>query len=153
MKDEVTGEKKSVLWTNEATKSKKGLSVALSGLKQLKERIDLVIEMTEKANDLQGYTDAMHGSVNGTVGLVFCDDKNGWMDLTYCRHTCPAKCYKYNTGRWICSLLRCSAEKITMCDERNGKCQAFDIIMGFAERYTNLGNQVAHCAVEEVNKE
>ena len=142
VKDSITGEKKTVQWINEATKAKKSLTVALTGLKQIRERIDLIITMTEESENLQGFMDAINGSVHGTTGLIMCDDKNGWMDLNYCRHTCPSRCYKYNTGRWICTVLRCSSEKLTMCDEKDSRCQAFDIVMGFADRYTTLGNRV-----------
>lgn len=136
VEDSVTGEKKTTQWVNEATKAKKSLSMSLRGLKKLREIINLSIIMAEQATDLQGFMDALNGSINGTAGLITCDDKNGWMDLSFCRHKCPERCYKYNTGRWICSLLRCSNEKITLCDEKNGHCQSFDIIMGFADRYT-----------------
>ena len=148
-KDEITGHKKTTQLINEATKAKKSLTMALTGLKQIKERISLVIKMTEEANNLQDFMDAINGSVNTTAGLIFCDDRNGWMDLAYCNTNCPATCYKYNTGRWVCSILRCSNEKITMCDEKDSKCPAFFLIMDFAQRYKNLGNKVACEATQD----
>ena len=150
-KDEITGHKKPSQWINEATKAKKSLITALTGLKQIRERIDLVIKMTEEANNLQDFMDAINGSVNTTAGLIFCDDKNGWMDITYCHINCPATCYKYNTERWVCSILRCSNEKITMCDEKDSRCPALSLIMDFAHQYQTLGNKVAHEATQDGN--
>lgn len=139
---------KSTHWVNEATRTKKDILFAVEGLKKLREKLDLVIQMTESAKGLQEYLDAVNGGVNGTIGNIQCDEKNGWMDLTYCEHNCKSKCYKYNTGRWICYLLRCNDEKITSCDERNHKCNSFSMIMGFALRYVGLANRIVYGATD-----
>jgi hypothetical protein len=100
--------------------------------------------MIEKANNPKAFLNAINGSVNGSPTLIMCDERNGWMDLSYCKHTCYSKCYKFNTGRWICSLLRCTPEKITACDEKDERCVAWAMIDEFSRRYTDLFNKIAH---------
>lgn len=138
VKDEITGEKKTIEWTKYASEAEKTLSLALEGLKKLRETINLCITLTEKSETLRGFADAMNGAINGAPHLIFCENKSGWMDVGYCKHMCKSKCSKYTSGRWICNLLRCSSEKITMCDVGSIRCQSAGIIMRFADKYADV---------------
>jgi hypothetical protein len=128
-----------IQWQNAAKKSEQTMRMALAGFKKLREMLNVAIMAAERANTPAQWFDAMTAT-KSIPQLIFCDDKTGWMDIGYCNFNCNNKCYKFNSKRWICTILHCTREKITACDDKDDVCQAANILRGFADRYFIIHN-------------